>query len=338
MALANVVAALEGGVDEYTTPEGERWRRIRYPCFRRSFQRSAWAYVSSLGRLLSADGGRVLIAPAGKGYCQTTLAVKHEGTYGGQATTTVHRIVAYTFLGDPPSSDYTVDHLNRLRDDNRACNLAWASPVEQLSNRSSTRLTLALPEQGVVLGSVADASRALGVRRARLADRLRQAEAGLCVEVGGQVLRVEEVKRTPYQAPAAGRGVGYGAKRPRRGESRKTEAFLRFVRGESVAGVAAGLALARSTVLGYIGHCARSSDAAVLEGLAGRVGLGRAMDREALGKALEGLGQVGSTSDEFAAAYERAVRLHLPSLGDDWEVIRLVLRPLRGILDGKHFG
>lgn len=45
----------------------------------------------------------------------------------------VHRIVAEVFLPNPENKP-TVDHINRIRDDNRLCNLRWATHKEQNEN------------------------------------------------------------------------------------------------------------------------------------------------------------------------------------------------------------
>lgn len=47
----------------------------------------------------------------------------------------VHRIVADNFLLNPEDKP-TVDHINRKRDDNRLCNLRWATHKEQGENKS----------------------------------------------------------------------------------------------------------------------------------------------------------------------------------------------------------
>lgn len=47
----------------------------------------------------------------------------------------VHRIVAETFIKNPENKP-TVDHINRIRTDNRACNLRWANHSEQRENSS----------------------------------------------------------------------------------------------------------------------------------------------------------------------------------------------------------
>lgn len=45
----------------------------------------------------------------------------------------VHRIVAEVFHANPENKP-TVDHINRVRTDNRACNLRWATRHEQNEN------------------------------------------------------------------------------------------------------------------------------------------------------------------------------------------------------------
>ena len=46
----------------------------------------------------------------------------------------VHRLVALTFLGDPPSSRHLVAHADGNRTNNRVSNLRWATQSENLSD------------------------------------------------------------------------------------------------------------------------------------------------------------------------------------------------------------
>lgn len=60
--------------------------------------------------------------------------------YRGNRVTSVHRAVCLAFHGLPPSDGHTqVDHINRVRHDNRAVNLRWVTPVENAANRSTSK-------------------------------------------------------------------------------------------------------------------------------------------------------------------------------------------------------
>lgn len=58
----------------------------------------------------------------------------------------VHRLVAVAFVRNPENKP-TVDHINRIRDDNRATNLRWATQREQVLN--SSKVIDALNKYGV---------------------------------------------------------------------------------------------------------------------------------------------------------------------------------------------
>ena len=44
----------------------------------------------------------------------------------------VHRIVAYAFLGEPPTSQHIVDHIDTNRQNNRPENLRWITKLENI--------------------------------------------------------------------------------------------------------------------------------------------------------------------------------------------------------------
>ena len=46
-----------------------------------------------------------------------------------------HQIICRSFHGLPPEGKPCVDHINRIRDDNRSCNIHWASYKENMDNR-----------------------------------------------------------------------------------------------------------------------------------------------------------------------------------------------------------
>jgi hypothetical protein len=90
-----------------------------------------------------ADDGRVIMPP-----CPNIHRFKHTWTYGCKnkkgylrvkfrgKNYSVHRLIAGAFL-DNPLNLPTIDHKNRIRDDNRADNLRYASPKMQADNKQS---------------------------------------------------------------------------------------------------------------------------------------------------------------------------------------------------------
>jgi hypothetical protein len=51
----------------------------------------------------------------------------------------VHRIVAFAFLGSPPSEKHVVDHIDTNRSNNRAENLRWVTRLDNVIRHPSTR-------------------------------------------------------------------------------------------------------------------------------------------------------------------------------------------------------
>lgn len=54
----------------------------------------------------------------------------------------VHVLVMRGFGPDKPSKEHTVDHINRIRHDNRIENLRWATRKEQIANQSARKRRL----------------------------------------------------------------------------------------------------------------------------------------------------------------------------------------------------
>ena len=81
--------------------------------------------VSSAGHVKNSAGHAFLPhARDEDGYCRTR---GHR----------VHVLVLRAFVGEKPSKDHTADHINRIRHDNRVCNLRWATRSEQVENSGS---------------------------------------------------------------------------------------------------------------------------------------------------------------------------------------------------------
>jgi hypothetical protein len=79
-----------------------------------------------------AVAGRILAKKVGShGYCSVNLQ------RGGKANFTyVHRMVALTFLGPPPTEKHEVAHFDGCPRKNHVSNLRWATPAENSRDRA----------------------------------------------------------------------------------------------------------------------------------------------------------------------------------------------------------
>lgn len=132
------VRATETGLgrsSEEEVGEVEEWRDIQgWEGFYR---------ISSLGRVMSVEreipttrgpktiSQRIMVAePNTRGYLKVNL---HRD--GRQKTFEIHRMTAKAFLENPQGLP-DVDHINRVRSDNRLSNLRWASERVNIINRT----------------------------------------------------------------------------------------------------------------------------------------------------------------------------------------------------------
>jgi hypothetical protein len=106
----------------------ERWRQISdYPSYevsdRGKIRRSIAYRQHPAGKLLKPK-------PDTGGYLQ--VALSRDGRYG---YFNVHRLVALTFLGPPPTPRHQVAHNDGVRSHNWVANLRWATPKENCADR-----------------------------------------------------------------------------------------------------------------------------------------------------------------------------------------------------------
>lgn len=131
--------------------------------------------VSDQGRFRRADGIVYTPVPSStkSGYCRVS---------NGGNTYMAHTVVATAFHGPPPGVNMSVDHLNRIRHDNRASNLRWANSIQQAENKrlppkrrrdSRSTIVTARHSNGDVqeFSSMTEAVDAIGVPRDVLRNR-----------------------------------------------------------------------------------------------------------------------------------------------------------------------
>ena len=88
--------------------------------------------VSDAGRVRMIGGKVLLSDPDAHGYIQLCLALG--GGKRNRIRPPAHRIVAKAFVPNPEGKKF-VDHINRIRDDNRAENLRWVTASENQQHR-----------------------------------------------------------------------------------------------------------------------------------------------------------------------------------------------------------
>ena len=120
------IAQLEANRDarELTFIDGEEWRVVI----------EATGYeVSNLGRVRNASSSKLMLGyKSGQGYRMVRLKVEGQKPRGFR----VHRLVASAFLGELDNEDI-VDHMNRIRDDNRLENLRIVDQRTNCTNKNS---------------------------------------------------------------------------------------------------------------------------------------------------------------------------------------------------------
>ena len=99
----------------------ERWRR--------NTEYGVW--VSNMGRIRLIKNKKFLEPRIDKnGYCLV---------FADAGAIKVHRLVAYTWLGDRRNEKYTIDHINSNKRDNRVKNLRWVSEEINLAYARFTK-------------------------------------------------------------------------------------------------------------------------------------------------------------------------------------------------------
>jgi hypothetical protein len=88
------------------------------------------------GKIRNKKTGRILKQRIGDlGYYLVDIQIDKKNK-----TFKAHRLIAEAFLG-PGEEGWHIDHINRIRSDNRIKNLRWVTPNENMENRAFGEIT-----------------------------------------------------------------------------------------------------------------------------------------------------------------------------------------------------
>lgn len=85
--------------------------------------------IDKTGRIRNEKTGRLLKTQILNGYAVISLMNEQ---LNKQRKERVHRLVALTYIGEPPQENYQVNHLDGNKLNNSVSNLQWVSPSENM--------------------------------------------------------------------------------------------------------------------------------------------------------------------------------------------------------------
>lgn len=143
--------------------EGEKWKKlcdINNPKLKNSKME-----ISNFGRIKSGSGVISFGYKSG-----SYLSANINGNAFG-----IHILVALAFIGNKPSINHSVDHINRNRKDNKLENLKWSSVEEQSVNKSTAKKINVYKNNTFVdqYESLAIAGKKLGLTQPYIGNRLK---------------------------------------------------------------------------------------------------------------------------------------------------------------------
>jgi hypothetical protein len=247
--------------------------------------------------------------------------------------TSLHRIVAFTFLGPPPSDgqEYTVDHVNRNKEDNRVLNLRWATPHEQLDNREFYHYTLHAAD-GRTFSSIAAFSKEMNTSEKMVREKLRQTLEGDVVIFNGVQILVQTVQRAAMKDVSDRSFIQkYGGRK--KTMKQRDVALGLFLEGNDVGETAEAMGLKVDTVVSYLATAARESTRPSIVKLAERLGVGCPFRRQQLqDDILEYNTSFCDQAEPYDVGYQRTIMHRLPDIAGDWRVIRGVFQAVYHML------
>lgn len=117
----------------------EIWKPVPFKPFDKKYQISNLGKVKPIKKSKYANNKREFLKPGigARGYAFVTFY--HEGQL---KQCSVHRMVAYVFLGDPPEGKSIVCHLDDNKLNNVADNLIWGDPSDNMRHMVEHRRSL----------------------------------------------------------------------------------------------------------------------------------------------------------------------------------------------------
>jgi len=99
--------------------------------------------ASSFGKIRNKETKYILTSKVNRsGYIRNDLT----DNTGTKQSKNAHIFICLAFHGQAPNSTHTVDHINRIKTDNKPINLRWANKSEQIKNKTKTTRTCFLIE------------------------------------------------------------------------------------------------------------------------------------------------------------------------------------------------
>lgn len=141
----------------------EVWKPVPFPNLCDHYEVSSFGRVKRLTDSTAAKAGQILKCPVSNKWghvkCRLYLSGQCKSIW-------LHRLVALTFLGAPPSPKHEVAHNDGNAGNNRADNLRWATSAENKADclRHGTRVTGERHYRAKITMAQADEIRRLYVR------------------------------------------------------------------------------------------------------------------------------------------------------------------------------
>lgn len=117
----------------------EIWKTVPYALFNEKYLVSSFGRVKPIKKSIYSNSKNECLKPGvgARGY--GNISMYHNGLHK-QAF--IHRMVAYAFLGDPPEGKTIVCHLDDNKLNNRADNLVWGNPYDNMRHMIEHRRSL----------------------------------------------------------------------------------------------------------------------------------------------------------------------------------------------------